>query len=112
MTLKAISVALADDRNVGCKTALKEAEPLLIGTYVFTDCHLLAHVCACALFFSRYFPLPCTVHVFRFFLLSELMRGQNLSHSQRNVLFELAGNIQIHEVRTRLNVPMKMFGRL
>ena len=36
------------------------------------------------------------------------MRGQNLSHSQRNVLFELAGNIQIHEVRTGLTFPWRL----
>ena len=31
MSLKSLSVALTDDRNVGCKAALIEAEPLLAG---------------------------------------------------------------------------------
>ena len=32
MSLKSISVALSGDRNIGCKAALLESEPMLAGT--------------------------------------------------------------------------------
>ena len=32
MSLKSISVALTGDRNIGCKAALLESEPMLAGT--------------------------------------------------------------------------------
>jgi hypothetical protein len=71
--------------------------PLIFLTYLNTYLHTYLLPSLLAFFHD------CVYRIFIY--LAELMRGQNLSHSQRNVLFELAGNIQIHEVRTRLTFP-------